>query len=122
MNKVSKLSCGDESAATADAGAHQRVRQEQFEKFFDQVAITLKVQDPVELILIRDFVWPSWEIARYTQHRVVAFDRKLKGWVEDKLSHERDRDVRHARRAKLLAEYLTQRPPEVSHWSSSRTR
>jgi hypothetical protein len=32
----------------------------------------------VELILIRDFAIPSWELDRYTRHRTVAFDRKFK--------------------------------------------
>ena len=86
------------------------------------MATTLDVQDPVELILIRDFVWPSWEIARYTRHRVVAFDRKLKEMVEGQLSHVREQNARHQALAQRLAEYLGQRPAEVSHWSSSRTR
>jgi hypothetical protein len=89
--------------------------QEQFEQLFDQVAATLKVEDVVELIYIRDFVWPSWEIALYTRHRTVAFDRKLKGLVDDQFSHLLDPEVRRAKRAERLAEYLGQRPPEVGH-------
>lgn len=89
--------------------------QEQFERLFDQVAITLKVQDLVELIYIRDFVWPSWEVALYTRHRTVAFDRKLKSLVDEQFSQLRDPEERRAKRAERLAEYLGQRPPDVSH-------
>ena len=78
MSKVSKLSIVEMKALLPPMPVLANESQEQFEKFFDQVATTLDVQDPVELILIRDFVWPSWEIARYTRHRVVAFDRKFK--------------------------------------------
>jgi hypothetical protein len=115
MTKQPKLGLAEMKALLPPMPVLANESQEQFEKLFDQVARTLNVQDPVELIYIRDFVRPSWEIALYTRHRTVAFDRKLKGWVGDKLSHVRDRDVRRARRVKLLAEYLAQRPPEVGH-------
>ena len=62
---------------------------DQFEKVFDQVAASLNVQDMVELILVRDFAIPSWELDRYTRHRTVAFDRKVQ---------------RHARSAGATAE------------------
>jgi hypothetical protein len=48
---------------------------EQFEKIFDQLIASLKCQDMVEMIHIRDFAFAAWEEARYTRHRVVAFDR-----------------------------------------------
>ena len=41
----------------------------------------------VELMLIRDFVIPSWELARYTRHRAVGFDRKFKETLETQLQH-----------------------------------
>jgi hypothetical protein len=115
VGKVWKLSLAEMKALLPPMPVLANESQEQFEKLFDQVARALNVQDPVELIYIRDFVRASWEIALYTRHRTVAFDRKLKGWVDDKLSHVRDRDVRRARRVKLLAEYLAQRPHEVGH-------
>jgi hypothetical protein len=33
-------------------------------RVFDQVAVSLNVQDMVELILVRDFAIPSWELDR----------------------------------------------------------
>jgi hypothetical protein len=101
MTKQPKLGLAEMKALLPPMPVLANESQEQFEKLFDQVARTLNVQDPVELIYIRDFVRPSWEIALYTRHRTVAFDRKLKGWVGDKLSHVRDRDVRRARRVNL---------------------
>ena len=115
MSKRSKLSLADMKALLPPMPVIATESQEQFEKFFDQVAVTLDVEDPVELILIRDFVWPSWEIARYTRHRVVAFDRRFKGYVEGQVSHLQDQQARRAALAQRLAEYLGQRPPEVSH-------
>jgi hypothetical protein len=115
MTKQSKLSLAEMKALLPPMPVLANESQQQFEHLLDQVASTLDVQDPVELIYIRDFVWPSWEIARYTRHRVVAFDRKLKGWVDDQVSHILDKDVRRATRAKRLAQYIGQRPPAVSH-------
>jgi hypothetical protein len=45
-----------ESAAAAGAGA---CSLEQFEKIFDQVVATLRVEDIVGLILVPDFVLPQ---------------------------------------------------------------
>jgi hypothetical protein len=88
---------------------------EQFEKIFDQVVAALHVDDMVELILVRDFVLASWEVARYARHRAVAFDRKFKDTLEVQVSHLCDQKARREALAQRLAEYLGHRPPEVSH-------
>src|SRR5262249_60176574 len=83
MRNVPQLSLADMKALLPPMPVLANESQEQFERLFDQVAVTLKVQDPVELIYIRDFVWPSWEVALYTRHRTVAFDRKLQALVDE---------------------------------------
>lgn len=87
--------------------------QEQFEKIFDQVAARLNAQDMVELILIRDFVTPSWELARYTRHRVVAFDRMVQDALEAQRQQVKIEEARREAMANRLADHLVQRPPEV---------
>jgi hypothetical protein len=115
MTKQPKLGLAEMKALLPPVPVLANESQEQFEKIFDQVLVTLKIDDMVELLLIEEFVRPAWEIARYTRHRVVAFDRKFKGYVSDKVSHLRDQQARRAALAQRLAEYLGQRPPEVSH-------
>ena len=115
MSKVSKLSLGDMKALLPPMPVLANESQEQFEKFFDQVATTLDVQEPIELVLIRDFVWPSWEIARYTRHRVIAFDRKFKDVLASQFEHLQSQKARREALAQRLAEYLSQRPADVSH-------
>lgn len=114
MGKVSKLSLADMKALLPPAPVLANESQEQFEKFFDQVQITLHIQDMVEMILVRDFVLPSWEMARYTRHRVVALDRKFKGELQQQVSHLRDKQARRAAFAQRLVVYLGLRPWEVS--------
>jgi hypothetical protein len=114
VSKVSKLSLGDMKALLPPMPVLANESQEQFEKFFDQVATTLDVQDPVELILIRDFVWASWEIARYTRHRVVAFDRKFKDILASQVEHLESKKARREALAQRLAEYVGQRTAEAS--------
>lgn len=114
MSKAVKLSMVQMKALLPPMPVLANESQEQFEKFFDQVATTLDVQDPVELILIRDFVWPSWEIARYTRHRVVAFDRKFKDIVASQVEHLQNKKTRREALAQRLAEYVGQRPAEAS--------
>ena len=115
MSKAVKLSIVEMMALLPPMPVLANESQDQFEKFFDQVATTLDVQDPVELIVIRDFVWPSWEIARYTRHRAVAFDRKFKDILAGQVSHLANDEARREALAQKLSEYLVQRPPEVSH-------
>jgi hypothetical protein len=114
VGKVSKLSLADMKALLPPAPVLANESQEQFEKFFDQVQITLQIQDMVEMILVRDFVLPSWEIARYTLHRVVALDRKFKGELQQQVSHLQDKQARRAAFAQRLVVYLGLRPWEVS--------
>jgi hypothetical protein len=88
---------------------------QQFEKIFDQLVASLKCQDMVELIHIRDFALAAWEEARYTRHRVVAFDRKFKDVVAGAVPDYRDPKVRQKAVAERLAEYLPYRPRDVGH-------
>jgi hypothetical protein len=115
MGKVVKLSLAEVKALLPPMPVLANESQDQFERFFDQVMIAVDVQDPVELILIRDFVWPSWEIARYSRHRVVAFDRKFKDLLESQVEHLQSKAARREALAQQLAEYLAQRPGEASH-------
>ena len=87
----------------------------QFEKIFDQLVASLKCQDMVELIQIRDFAVAAWEEARYTRHRVVAFDRKFKDVVEGQLPNNRDPAARQKALAERLAEHLVHQPRDVGH-------
>jgi hypothetical protein len=118
MSNAVKLSVVEMKALLPPMPVLANESQEQFEKFFDQVVIALDVKDPVEMILIRDFVWPSWEIARYTRHRVVAFDRKFKGVLESQVGHLQSQKARREALAQRLAEYLAQRPAEASHMAA----
>jgi hypothetical protein len=88
---------------------------EQFEKIFDQVVASLKCQDMVEMIHIRDFAFAAWEEARYTRHRVVAFDRKFKDVVAGEVPDYRDPKVRQKAVAERLAEHLAYRPRDIGH-------
>jgi hypothetical protein len=115
VREVSKVGLSDMKALLPPVPVLATESQEQFEKIFDQVVTALRVEDMVELILVRDFVLPSWEIARYTRHRAVAFDRKFKNIVVEQFSHLRDQKERREARAKRLAEYIGQRPADVSH-------
>jgi hypothetical protein len=115
MTKHSKLNLSDMKALLPPVPVIATESLEQFEKIFDQVAATLNIADMVELLLIRDFVLPFWEIARYTGHRVVAFDRKFKDTLAAQVEHLQSQKARREALAKRLAQYLGQRPPEVSH-------
>jgi hypothetical protein len=86
---------------------------QQFERMFDQLVETLKCQDMVELIQIRDFALAAWEEARYTRHRVVAFDRKFKAVVAGEVPDHRDPNVHQKAVAERLAKYLAYRPQDV---------
>jgi hypothetical protein len=88
---------------------------EQFEKIFDQLVASLKCQDMVEMIHIRDFAFAAWEEARYTRHRVVAFDRKFKDVVAGEVPDYRDPKVRQKAVAERLAEHLAYRPRDIGH-------
>jgi hypothetical protein len=114
VNKVSKLSLTEMKAQLPPVPVLANESQERFEKFFDQVLITLQIQDMVEMILVRDFVLPSWEIARYTRHRVVDLDRKFKGELEKQVSHLQDKRARRTAFAQRLIIYLGLRPWEHS--------
>jgi hypothetical protein len=115
MTQQPKLNLADMKALLPPVPVIATESQEQLEKIFDQVLMTLKVQDMVELDLIRSYVLASWEIARYTRHRVVGFDRKFKDTVASQVAHLQNQKARREALAKRLAEYLGQRPPEVSH-------
>ena len=114
MNKQKQLSLADMKALLPPQPVLATESLEQFERFFDQVLAALKVRDMVELILIRDFAIPSWEGARYTRHRAVAFDRKFKDTVEIQLQHLQSQKARREALAQRLAEYVGQRPGDVS--------
>jgi DNA repair exonuclease SbcCD ATPase subunit len=115
MTKQPKLNLADMKALLPPVPVIATESLEQVEKIFDQVVATLNIADMVELLLIREFVLPSWEIARYTRHRVVAFDRKFKDTLASQVAHLQSQKARREALAKRLAEYLGQRPPEVSH-------
>jgi hypothetical protein len=69
----------------------------------------------VELIHIRDFALAAWEEARYTRHRVVAFDRKFKDVVAGEVPDHSDPKVRQKAIAERLAVYLACRPADIGH-------
>jgi hypothetical protein len=88
---------------------------EQFEKIFDRLLASIKCQDMVEMIYIREFAVAAWEEARYIRHRVVAFDRKFKDVVAGEVPDYRDPNVRQRAVVERLAEYLPYRPRDVGH-------
>jgi hypothetical protein len=94
MGKVVRLSVVDMKALLPPLPVLATESLEQFEKIFDQLIASLKCQDMVELIHIRDFAVAAWEEARYTRHRVVAFDRKFKDVVAGEVPDYRDPNVR----------------------------
>jgi len=115
MSKVVKLSVADMKALLPPVPVLATESLEQFEKIFDQLVASLKCQDMVELIQIRDFAVAAWEEARYTRHRVVAFDRKFKDVVAGEVPDHRDPNARQEAIAKRLAGYLAYRPRDVGH-------
>jgi hypothetical protein len=114
MGKVVRLSVVDMKALLPPLPVLATESLEQFEKIFDQLIASLKCQDMVELIHIRDFAVAAWEEARYTRHRVVAFDRKFKDVVAGEVS-DYDPNVRQKAVAERLAEYLANRPRDIGH-------
>ena len=115
MGNVVKLSLADMKALLPPVPVLATESLEQFEKIFDQLVASLKCQDMVELIYIRDFAVAAWEEARYTRHRVVAFDRKFKDVVAGEVPDHRDPNRRQKAVAERLAEYLPYRPRDVGH-------
>jgi hypothetical protein len=115
MGKVAKLSMADMTALLPPVPVLATESLQQFEKIFDQLVATLKCQDMVELIYIRDFALAAWEEARYARHRVVAFDRKFKDVVAGEVPDYRDPNRHQKAVAERLAEYLAYRPRDVGH-------
>jgi hypothetical protein len=115
MSKVVKLSVVDMKALLPPVPVLATESLEQFEEIFDQLLASLKCQDIVELIQIRDFAVAAWEEARYTRHRVVAFDRKFKDVVAGEVPDYRDPKVRQKAVAERLAEHLACRPRDIGH-------
>ncbi len=115
MTKASKFDLTEMKALFAAPPVLATESADQFEKVFDQVAASLNVQDMVELILVRDFAIPSWELDRYTRHRTVAFDRKFKDTLEAQVQQPKIQRARRVACAARLAEHLAERPPEVAH-------
>jgi hypothetical protein len=115
MGKVVKLSVVDMKALLPPVPVLATESLEQFEQIFDQLVASLKCQDMVELIHIRDFALAAWEEARYTRHRVVAFDRKFKDVVAGEVPDDRDPKRRQKAVAERIAEYLPYRPQDVGH-------
>ena len=60
MTKQPKLNLADMKALLPPVPVIATESLEQFEKIFDQVVATLNIADMVELLLIREFVLPSW--------------------------------------------------------------
>jgi hypothetical protein len=114
MTKASKFDLAEMKALFAAPPVLATESAEQFEKVFDQVAVSLNVQDMVELILVRDFAIPSWELDRYTRHRTVAFDRKFKDTLEAQVQQLKTQRARREAYSARLAERLAERPPEVA--------
>jgi hypothetical protein len=115
MGKVVRLSVVDMKALLPPLPVLATESLEQFEKIFDQLIASLKCQDMVEMIHIRDFAFAAWEEARYTRHRVVAFDRKFKDVVAAEVPDDRDPNVRQKAVAKRLAKHLAYRPRDIGH-------
>jgi hypothetical protein len=115
MGKVVRLSVVDMKALLPPLPVLATESLEQFEKIFDQLIASLKCQDMVEMIHIRDFAFAAWEEARYTRHRVVAFDRKFKDVVAAEVPDYRDPNVRQKAVAKRLAKHLAYRPRDIGH-------
>jgi hypothetical protein len=115
MGKELRLSLIEMKALLPPVPVLATESREQFEKIFDQLVVSLKCQDMVELIHIHDFALATWEEARYTRHRVVAFDRKFKDVVAGEVPDHRDPNVRQKAIAERLAEHLAYRPRDVGH-------
>jgi hypothetical protein len=113
MGKEVRLSLIDMKALLPPVPLLATESPQQFEKIFDHLVASLKCHDMVELIQIRDFALAAWEEARYTRHRVVAFDRKFKAVVAGEVPDHRDPNLRQKAVAERLAEYLAYRPRDV---------
>jgi len=115
MGKGVRLSVVDMKALLPPVPVLAIESLEQFEKIFDQLIANLNCQDLVEMIYIREFALAAWEEARYTRHRVVAFDRKFKDVVAGAVKEYEDANVRQKAVAERLAEHLAFRPRDVGH-------
>lgn len=51
---------------------------ERFEKFFVQLATSIKARDITELLLIWHFACESWSLNRYTRHAAIVVERRYK--------------------------------------------
>jgi hypothetical protein len=115
VSKIAKLSLADMKALLPPQPVLATESMEQFEKIFDQVAIRLNVKDIVELIQVRAFVTASWDEARYTRHRAVAFDRKFKETLEKQVEHLESKQARREALSRALAEHLGPGPAQARY-------
>lgn len=83
-----------------------------FEEFFLQLAITLKPQDFIELLLIWHFGCESWSLNRLMRHAAIAIDRRHQEGVRLKLQRAR---LQYAqKKGEIKAEIRSWNPPDIA--------
>ena len=115
MTKLTKFNLAETKALLARPPVLATELDERFERIFDQVVRSLHVEDAVELILVREFTITSWEIERYTRHRTIAFDRKVKDTLQVQLQQLKEQKARRQARIERFAEDQSRRPSEVAY-------
>jgi hypothetical protein len=85
-----------------------------FDRVFDKLLTCLKVQDAVEVILIRDLAETSWELQRYSRLRGLSFERSFKQSLEFQAQRLKARQARRQGQISDLAEHATMKPADIA--------
>ena len=86
----------------------------QFEQIFDKLLDSLKVQDIVEGILVRDFAEASWEIHRYSRLRSLTFERSFKQSLDFQVQRAKLQHARRQEQIENLAQHATMKPADIA--------
>ena len=87
---------------------------ENFERLFDQVMACIKPQDVIESILVRNFVYASWQIDRYSRHQIACIERRHRQSLEFQAQRAKVQKMRKEGLAKDLAQRAMSSPADVA--------
>lgn len=84
-----------------------------YNRLLEEVLACLKVNDVIEFMKIREYVYNEWLVKRYSLHQTLAVERQHQETSKFQAEKERDRKKRIEARAADLARHMASSPPEV---------
>jgi hypothetical protein len=87
---------------------------ENFEKLFGQVMACIMPRDVIESILVRNFVYASWQIDRYSRHQIACIERRHRQNVEFQVQRAKAQKMRKEALAKDLTQRALSNPADVA--------